>query len=431
MMREAGTFKEERALTSAQGTTVSIKGAGHQTMINMCSNNYLGFCDDREILAAASSALESRMLGNASVRFVCGTSTAHQELEAKVAKFHGKEDAIVFSSCFDANSAIFSALFSEEDTIASDSLNHASIIDGLRLCRAKKVLFEHADVEDLRDKLLEAKESRMRAIVTDGVFSMDGDLAPLDDLREAADQADALLVVDDCHATGVLGETGRGTPEFFRVQPDIILSTFGKALGGASGGYAAASADVVSLLRNAARPYLFSNALAPPLVAAAAGAVDKFFFQPDHVKYLLDRLRDNTHRFRRGMARAGFAVSGHYDHPIAPVVVGDAVLAKQLAEDLFHRGVLVVPFAYPVVPYGEARIRCQLSAAHSTDQIDQVIQAFSEISTNANQKTTTIDAETMEEVPSFLSSRFGSRRPPDTNGATMKTPREPPSVIIL
>lgn len=424
MMRESGTLKHELALTSPQGPLVTVKGGGGPK-INLCSNNYLGFCDDREILAAASLALESRMLGNASVRFVCGTSCAHQELEAKVAKFHGTQDAIVFSSCFDANSAIFGALFSEEDVIASDALNHASIIDGLRLCKAKKFVYGHADVEEVREKMLaEISSSRLRAIVTDGVFSMDGDLAPLDDLKTVADETNSLLIVDDCHGTGVLGTSGRGTPEFFGVKPDVVLSTFGKALGGASGGYAAASADVVALLRNTARPYLFSNALAPPLVAAAAGAIDKFFFQSDRARCLLDKLRDNTHRFRKEMARNGFSVAGHFDHPIAPVIVGDAKLAQRMARDLFDRDVLVVPFAFPVVPHGKARIRCQISAAHTPDQIDQVVAAFCDA-----QKNTARQRDETEE-PTFLSSSRRHRVVSSTRTSTIKTP-DPPSVIIL
>ncbi|KAJ8614260.1 hypothetical protein CTAYLR_001120 [Chrysophaeum taylorii] len=327
-MRTAGTLKVEKELLGAQGAKVSLAGV-ESSVVNLCANNYLGLCDDAEVVEAAGTTLASRGLGNASVRFICGTSDVHKDLERKLSEFHGTEDAVLFPSCFDANAALFEALFGKEDFVASDALNHASIIDGLRLCKARKAVFPHAAVDEARVKLVEAKDARLRAVVTDGVFSMDGDVARLEDLRKAADDCDALLVVDDCHGTGVVGPTGRGTPELAGVKPDILTSTLGKALGGASGGYVASSRAVVSVLKNAGRPYLFSNALAPPLAAAALKALDKV------TPSLVTKLRENTHRFRDGMLRAGFAVAGHRDHPIAPVVLGDAHRAKQLADSLF------------------------------------------------------------------------------------------------
>lgn len=374
-MERAGTRKYERVLTSAQGPTVTIDG---RQVVNLCSNNYLGLCSDPDVLDAAQAAVATHGLGCASVRFICGTQSLHKTLERKIADFHGMDDCILFPSCFDANAAFFEAVLTADDAVFSDALNHASIIDGIRLCKAKRHRYQHLDLADLRQQL--SVGARLKLVVTDGAFSMDGDVARLDDIRHLCDEFDAVLLVDESHATGILGPTGRGTPELFHVQPDVICSTLGKALGGGTGGYTAGPSDVIALLRNKARPYLFSNTVAPPIVAAAIAVFDKLATNTSETDNdLVSTLRRNTHRFRDGLQAAGFEVSGHRDHPIAPVMLGDAHLATQMANRLFDEGIFAVGFSYPVVPHGKARIRCQLSAAHTLDHVDAAIAAFAKV----------------------------------------------------
>jgi len=372
-MRASGTLKRERILESAQGATIRVNG---RFVVNLASNNYLGLANDRGVVDAAKAALENRGFGLASVRFICGTQDIHKELEREIADFHGMDDAILFPSAFDANAGLFEALLTEEDAVLSDALNHASIIDGIRLCKAARVRYAHGDLEDLERKLRQLDNKGTRLIATDGAFSMDGDIANLGDLRSIADAHGAFLMIDECHATGVLGQTGRGTPELFGgVKPDILTSTLGKALGGGTGGYAAGPQAVVDVLRNKSRPYLFSNSVSPAVVAASLAVFDKLKATPD----LVTTLRRNTHRFRSAMTEHGFVVSGHPDHPIAPVALGDAKLTNRFADALLEEGVFVVGFSYPVVPKGAARLRCQISASHSDDQIDKAVDAFNNV----------------------------------------------------
>ena len=373
----AGTRKRERLIVTPQSTQVTTRLAGDETreVLNFCANNYLGLADDERLIEAAKQALDSHGFGMASVRFICGTQDLHRDLEIRIADYLRTEDAIVFPSCFDANGGVFEPLLGPEDAIISDALNHASIIDGVRLCKAQRFRYANNDMADLERQLVAASDCSARLIVTDGVFSMDGIIANLPEVCDLADRYDAMVMVDDCHATGFIGNRGAGTPEFHGVEGRVHLltGTFGKALGGASGGYVAGPKPIVELLRQRARPYLFSNAVAPPICAAAIKAIDIAEAASD----LRDRLRDNAARFRSGMEAAGFdLVAG--DHPIIPVMVGDAAKTGELAEALLQRGIYVVAFSYPVVPKGQARIRTQMSAAHTPDQIDRAIAAFTE-----------------------------------------------------
>jgi glycine C-acetyltransferase len=369
-IRAAGTWKEERIIQSPQGAEIEVGG---RRVLNFCANNYLGLSGHPRLLDAARAALDARGYGLSSVRFICGTQDLHRELERRLAAFFGFADAILFSSCFDANGGVFEALLSEQDAIVSDSLNHASIIDGIRLAKARRYRYAHADLADLESKLAEAADARIRLVVTDGVFSMDGDLARLDEICAIADRHRAMVLVDDSHASGFVGRTGRGTPEHFGVQGrvDVLTSTLGKALGGAAGGFVAGPREVVDLLRQRARPYLFSNTLAPPIVGASLAALDLLEGSTE----LRDRLMENARRFREGMTAAGFQLKPGF-HPIAPIMLGDARLAVDLARDLLEEGIYVVGFSFPVVPRGEARIRVQLSAAHTPEMVDRAVAAF-------------------------------------------------------
>lgn len=375
-LRAEGLYKHEEPLTTAQAAHVSVP-AGN--VINLCANNYLGLADSPELIAAAKDALERWGFGMASVRFICGTQTQHLDLEAELTRFlrPGAEgfDTILYSSCFDANGGLFETLFGAEDAIISDELNHASIIDGVRLSKAARHRYRNRDLGDLHARLEETRGARHRVIATDGVFSMDGYVAPLDEICALADEYGALVMVDDSHAVGFVGETGAGTPERFGVteRVDIITGTLGKALGGASGGYTCARSPIVELLRQRSRPYLFSNSLAPSIVAATLAALGLLGRSGE----LLDRLRENTAYFRTRMAEEGFEIP-ESDHPIAPVMIGDAVLAARMADAILARGVYVRAFSYPVVPKGRARIRTQLSASLTRDDLDAAIRAFVE-----------------------------------------------------
>ena len=375
-LRAEGLYKHEEPLTTAQAAHVGVP-AGN--VINLCANNYLGLADSPELIAAAKDALERWGFGMASVRFICGTQTQHLDLEAELTRFlrPGAEgfDTILYSSCFDANGGLFETLFGAEDAIISDELNHASIIDGVRLSKAARHRYRNRDLGDLRARLEETRGARHRVIATDGVFSMDGYVAPLDEICALADEYGALVMVDDSHAVGFVGETGAGTPERFGVteRVDIITGTLGKALGGASGGDTCARSPIVELLRQRSRPYLFSNSLAPSIVAATLAALGLLGRSGE----LLDRLRENTTYFRTRMAEEGFEIP-ESDHPIAPVMIGDAVLAARMADAILARGVYVRAFSYPVVPKGRARIRTQLSASLTRDDLDAAIRAFVE-----------------------------------------------------
>ncbi|HET8725457.1 MAG TPA: glycine C-acetyltransferase [Anaeromyxobacteraceae bacterium] len=369
-IRAAGTWKEERIIESPQGAEIRVGG---RAVLNFCANNYLGLSGDPRLLAAAREALDGRGYGLSSVRFICGTQDLHRELERRLAGFFGFEDAILFSSCFDANGGVFEALLGEEDAIVSDALNHASIIDGIRLAKARRLRYAHADLADLEARLAEAAGARLRMVVTDGVFSMDGDLARLDEICAVAERHRALVLVDDSHASGFVGRTGRGTPEHFGVEGrvDVLTSTLGKALGGAAGGFVAGRREVVDLLRQRARPYLFSNTVAPPIVGATLAALDLL----EGSTVLRDRLMENARRFREGMTAAGFSLKPGF-HPIVPIMLGDARLAVDFARDLLDEGIYVIGFSFPVVPRGEARIRVQLSAAHTPAMVDRAVEAF-------------------------------------------------------
>jgi glycine C-acetyltransferase len=370
-LRQAGLYKHEHVIETPQSAHVGVTGRGE--VLNLCANNYLGLADHPEIVAAAHAALERWGYGMASVRFICGTQEVHRELEQRLAEFLGSEAAILYSSCFDANGGLFEALLGPDDAIISDALNHASIIDGIRLCKARRLRYANRDMNELEAKLVESADARYRLIATDGVFSMDGHVAPLAAICDLAERHDALVMVDDSHAVGFLGERGRGTHELHDVigRVDIITGTLGKAMGGASGGYVAASAEVVDLLRQRSRPYLFSNSLAPPIAGATLKALDLIEGSPEPRR----RLRENTGHFRRRMSELGFDILPG-DHPIVPVMVGDALRAARLAEGLISRGVYAVSFSYPVVPQGSARIRTQMSAAHSIEDMDAAIDAF-------------------------------------------------------
>ena len=369
--RDAGTYKTELVMTTPQGAHVDVSGRG--ALLNMCANNYLGLANHPEIVAAAHEALERWGYGMASVRFICGTQALHRELEERLSSFLGTDDTILFSSCFDANGGLFEALLGEEDAVISDQLNHASIIDGIRLCKAQRLRYANGDMDELEARLREAAGARYRLIATDGVFSMDGYLARLDAICDLAERYDALLMVDDSHAVGVVGPGGRGTHEHHGVidRVDILTGTLGKAIGGASGGYVSARREIVELLRQRARPYLFSNSVAPPVAAASLKALD--LIEGSHE--LRDTLRANTLRFRTRMSELGFDVLPG-EHPIVPVMVGDEVQAARLSEQLVEAGVYAVSFSFPVVPRGTARIRTQMSAAHTSDDVDFAVDAF-------------------------------------------------------
>jgi len=369
-IREAGLYKDERVLQTPQGPVVKVPQG---EVLNFCANNYLGLSDHPKLVEAAHEALDRWGYGLSSVRFICGTQEIHKQLEQAVARFLGMDDAILFSSCFDANGALFEPLLGPEDAIISDQLNHASIIDGIRLCKAQRFRYLHSDMADLEEQLKQAQAARHRLVFTDGVFSMDGDTAKLDEICDLAEKYDALVGVDDSHATGFLGETGRGTPELKGVQDriDIITSTLGKALGGASGGFVAARGEIVELLRQRGRPYLFSNTLPPPIVASALVALRLV----DEAGELIRTLRENMTYFREKMTAAGFDIRPG-DTPIVPIMLYDAPLAQQFAADLLAEGVYVIGFFYPVVPKGQARIRVQLSAAHTREHLDRAIDAF-------------------------------------------------------
>jgi len=372
-IKSAGLYKEERVITSPQDAAITVRG-GSEPVINFCANNYLGLSNNPQLIEAAKQGLDARGLGLSSVRFICGTQDIHLELERKIAEFHGKDDAILFAACFDANAGIFEALLEKEDAIITDKLNHASIIDGVRLSKARRYLFDHLDMKSLEEQLQTANSDgcRHKLIVTDGSFSMDGDIAPLRDIVALSNEHDAMVMIDECHSTGFLGKTGRGTEEYCGVEVDIINSTLGKALGGATGGYTAASQEVIDTLRQRARPYLFSNALPPSLITSSIAVFDLL---REDTSYR-DRLESNTRRFRDSMKAAGFTLMGDENHPIAPVMLGDAKLAKQFANDMLDHGIYVIGFSFPVVPKGAARIRVQLSAAHTDQQIDRCVAAF-------------------------------------------------------
>ena len=375
-IEEAGLTKHERLLVTAQGAHVRVQGGAD--VLNFCANNYLGLSSHPRVIEAARRSLDERGYGMSSVRFICGTQDRHRDLEQKLAEFVGLEDSILYSSCFDANGGLFETILDAEDAIVSASLNHASIIDGIRLCKAKRYRYAHDDLKDLDTQLTRAREDGARRVLvaTDGVFSMDGDIADLAGLCDVAERHEAMVMVDDSHATGFVGKTGRGTPEHCGVtgRIDIITSTLGKALGGASGGFTAARQEIVDLLRQRSRPYLFSNSLAPPIVAASLAVLELLSSTTE----LRDRLEANTMRFREGMAKAGFSIRRGV-HPIVPIMLGDARVAMEMADRLLDEGVYVIGFSFPVVPKGQARIRVQLSAAHETADVDRAIAAFTKV----------------------------------------------------
>ena len=372
-IRVSGLYKEERVLLSQQQVRIQIERG---EVLNFCANDYLGLANHPEILESAKEALDLYGYGMASVRFICGTQGVHKQLEQAVSEFLGMEDTVLYSSCFDANGGLFETLLTEKDVVISDRLNHASIIDGIRLCKAARFRYNHADMNHLETQLKRAKKYRFRVIATDGVFSMDGDVAPLDEICEMADRYDAIVMVDDSHATGFFGATGRGSIEYCNVmgRVQIVASTFGKALGGASGGFTAAANEVTSLLRQRSRPYLFSNSLSPVIAATTLKAVDLITRSPELVK----KLRSNTAYFREKITSAGFDIRLG-DHPIIPIILGEERLAGQMAAKMLDEGIYVVGFSYPVVPRGEARIRVQISAAHETQDLDRAVTAFQKV----------------------------------------------------
>ena len=372
-IKESGLYKTERIITSDQGAEIEVGG---KIVLNFCSNNYLGLASHPNVIEASNKTSDERGYGLSSVRFICGTQDIHKELEKKISEFLGTEDTILYAACFDANGGVFEPLFGEEDAIISDALNHASIIDGVRLCKAQRFRYEHNNMEDLENKLKEAKDARSRIIVTDGTFSMDGTIAQLDKIVELAEKYDAVVMVDDSHSTGFIGKTGRGTPEYRGVSGkiDIITSTLGKALGGANGGFTSGSKEVVEMLRQRSRPYLFSNTLAPNIVGASIAVFDMLSETTD----LRDKLEANTKYFREKMTEAGFDIKPGV-HPIVPIMLYDAVLSQKFAARLLEEGIYVIGFFFPVVPKGQARIRVQLSAAHEQRHLDKAIQAFTKV----------------------------------------------------
>jgi glycine C-acetyltransferase len=374
-IKEAGLYKTERVITTSQSTEI---GVGGRTVLNFCANNYLGIANDPRLVKAAHNTLEKYAFGMSSVRFICGTLDLHKALEAKISEFAGTEDCILYSSCFDANGGLFETLLGPEDAVISDQLNHASIIDGVRLCKAKRYRYNNNDMANLEQVLQETEQAgvRYKMICTDGVFSMDGIIANLKGVCDLADKYNALVMVDDSHATGFVGKTGRGTHEYNNVmgRVDVITSTLGKAMGGASGGYTTGRKEIIQLLRQRSRPYLFSNTLAPVITGTTIEVLNILMASSE----LVEKLQGNSARFRNGMAQVGFKLAGA-GHPIVPVMLGDAKLASMMADDMLKEGIYVIGFSYPVVPTGQARIRVQLSAAHSFAQIDRAIEAFTKV----------------------------------------------------
>lgn len=375
-MRDAGTYKEEGVLAGKQGAEVVIDGV---PMLNFCANNYLGLASSDFVADAAIAGMKKYGFGIASVRFICGTSVIHKELEAKIAEFFGTEDAILYTSCFDANTGLFETLLKEGDAIISDELNHASIIDGVRLCKAERFRYQHADIADLEKQLQTVRDKKRKLIATDGVFSMDGDTAPLKEICDLADKYGALVMVDDSHASGVLGARGRGSVEGLMDRIDILTSTFGKALGGAGGGFTAGRKEIIEYLRQRSRTTLFSNSLPPPIAVAGLAVLRSFDGELSDAR---QRLADNTRYFRNAMLRFGFTLGGDGKHPITPIMLGDEKLAVDMASALREQRIYVRGFTYPVVPMGKARIRVQISAAHTREQMDRAITAFSEVGKN-------------------------------------------------
>ncbi len=373
-IQESGLYKTERIITSPQRSMIDVKMA--KSVLNMCANNYLGLANHPEIIKAAKEGLDKWGYGLSSVRFICGTQEIHKTLEAKLSEFLGTDDTILYTSCFDANGGLFETLLTEEDAILSDELNHASVIDGIRLCKAKRFRFKNGDMADLEAKLRETADARFRLIATDGVFSMDGTFANLQAICDLADKYDALVMTDDSHATGFVGKLGKGTPEYCDVmgRVDIITSTLGKALGGSSGGFTSGRGEIIEMLRQRSRPYLFSNTLAPNIVCASIKALEMIMSSTA----LRDKLEENTHYFREKMSEKGFTLNPG-SHPIVPIMLGDAALAQKMAERLLEKGVYVIGFFYPVVPKGKARIRTQISAAHSLKDLDFAVDMFAEV----------------------------------------------------
>ncbi len=372
-IRESGMFKDEKVIVSSQSSNIETTDG---QALNFCANNYLGLANHPEIIEAVQDGLRKRGFGMASVRFICGTQDIHKELERKISEFLKTDDTILYSSCFDANGGLFETLLGTEDAIISDALNHASIIDGIRLCKAERKLYQHSNLADLEEKLKETSGARHRMIMTDGAFSMHGDLALLPEICNLAEKYDALVAVDDSHATGFFGPTGRGTPEHFGVQDkiDVITSTLGKAMGGATGGFTTGRAEIIAMLRQRSRPYLFSNSVAPPVVYGTLKVFELIQRHPELIRIL----KENTNYFRSEMTRRGFQIKEGI-HPIVPIMLGDEKRTQQMAQEMKKRGIFVVGFSFPVVPRGEARIRVQLSAAHTMAQLDRAIQTFEEV----------------------------------------------------
>jgi glycine C-acetyltransferase len=373
-IRDAGLYKEERVITSQQDADIEVASGQH--VVNFCANNYLGLANHPDVMQAAKNGVDEYGFGVASVRFICGTQTVHKQLENELSAFHEKEDTILYNSCFDANTGLFETILGAEDAIISDRLNHASIIDGVRLCKADRYVYEHSDMDDLEAQLQEAQDARVRMIATDGVFSMDGDVAKLDEICDLADEYDALVMVDECHATGFMGDGGRGAADAKGAldRVDIITSTLGKALGGATGGFTTGRGEIIELLRQKSRPYLFSNAVAP-MIANASLKVLEMLQQSEERR---ERIWENARYFRSEMEARGVDIKPG-DHPIVPIMLYDAQTSAAIADELLERGIYVISFSYPVVPKGEARIRVQMSAAHSRDQLDRAIDAFTEV----------------------------------------------------
>jgi len=374
-IKEAGLWKHERVISTKQGSHIKVENQS-KDILNFCANNYLGLSSHPEVVEAGKAALDKYGAGLSSVRFICGTQTIHKDLEKQIADFHQRDDAILYASCFDANAGIFETLLTKDDAVISDELNHASIIDGIRLCKANKYRFKHMDLADLEAKLIDSQSCRHRLIVTDGVFSMDGDVAPLREICDLAEKYEALVFIDECHATGFLGATGRGTDELLGVMDRVALvnSTLGKAVGGAAGGYTAGPKPIIDLLRNRSRPYLFSNSLPPPVVASASKALSLISSDTS----LVEDIMVKTRLFRSRMTDAGFTISGAC-HPISPVMLGDAKLAAEISNDLLAKGIYVIGFGFPVVPHGKARIRVQISTSHSIDDINHAVDSFIEV----------------------------------------------------
>lgn len=370
LIKEKGLFKEERIISSKQGREIKV---GNKTYLNFCSNNYLGLAGSKELILAGKKALDKWGFGLSSVRFICGTLQIHKELEKKIAKFMGYQDAILYTSCFDANTGLFQTLLTDQDAVISDQLNHASIIDGMRLCKAERHIYQHSDMKDLEEKLKATQAKRLRMIVTDGVFSMEGDIANIKEVCDLAEKYNALVVMDDSHSTGFMGKTGRGTHQYAGVgnRIDFITSTFGKALGGASGGFVVSSKQNIEFLRQRSRNYIFSNSLAPVIAGVNSFVVDYIGKR----KKLRELLWENVRLFRKLMQENGFEVSKQ-EHPIVPIMIGDATLAKKMASELLKKGIYVIAFSYPVVPEGKARIRVQISAAHTKKDIQRAVEAF-------------------------------------------------------